>query len=67
MAFINFNGKIISADVPVIQADNRGFRYGDGLFETLKYKLDKEVFNHFKITKTVIFHISQYNENNEGF
>lgn len=38
MAFINFNGKIISADVPVIQADNRGFRYGDGLFETLKYK-----------------------------
>ena len=36
-------------------------------FETLKYKLDKEVFNHFKITKTVIFHISQYNENNEGF
>jgi branched-chain amino acid aminotransferase len=36
--FINFNGKLISADTPVIGANSRGLRFGDGLFETIKYK-----------------------------
>ena len=35
---INFNGQLLPAATPVIGADNRGFRYGDGLFETLKVK-----------------------------
>ena len=34
--FINFNGAIIEADKAIISADNRGFRYGDGLFETIR-------------------------------
>lgn len=34
--YISFNGKIIPADQPVLLASNRGYRYGDGLFETLK-------------------------------
>jgi len=33
---INFNGNIIRSDQPVIAADNRGFRYGDGIFETIR-------------------------------
>ena len=38
MAFLNFNGKILPASTPTVTADNRGLRYGDGLFETLKFR-----------------------------
>lgn len=33
---INFNGRIVLDDTPIVSADNRGLRYGDGLFETMK-------------------------------
>ena len=32
---INFNGVLQPAGHPLLTADNRGFRYGDGLFETM--------------------------------
>lgn len=35
-AYINFNGTYIPSEESFINADNRGFRYGDGLFETIK-------------------------------
>ncbi|MBP6022453.1 aminotransferase class IV [Ferruginibacter sp.] len=38
MASFNFNGKIYKEETPVIGADSRGLRYGDGLFETIKMK-----------------------------
>lgn len=31
----NYNGRLFPADQPLLVADNRGFRYGDGLFETM--------------------------------
>lgn len=34
--FIHYNGKILPAATPVVEAANRGLRYGDGLFETLR-------------------------------
>lgn len=42
MAFITINGKTVAADQPVFAADNRGYRYGDGLFETMKV-MDGEI------------------------
>ena len=33
---MNLNGVIMPAEKPVIAADNRSFRYGDGCFETMK-------------------------------
>ncbi len=41
MTYINYNGKILPAEEPIITAASRAVRYGDGLFETLKYKNGK--------------------------
>ena len=37
MAYFNFNGKLFAAGESIIGPANRGLRYGDGLFETMKY------------------------------
>lgn len=34
--FFNYNGNIYKEGTPVVTPDNRSFRYGDGLFETMK-------------------------------
>lgn len=36
MNFVNLNGKLFKANEPIFLASNRSYRYGDGLFETLK-------------------------------
>jgi len=33
---LNYNGKLYKEDEPIISANNRSFRYGDGFFETMK-------------------------------
>jgi len=33
---INLNGKVYPSGTPVFSADNRAFRYGDGLFESIR-------------------------------
>lgn len=49
MIWFNCNGKIYKENTPVINAGNRGLRYGDGIFETIKMRdgrliLDNEHF-----------------------
>ena len=41
MTYINFNGKYFNTDEPIVTAQNRGLRYGDGIFETIKLKKGK--------------------------
>ncbi len=38
MKFLNYNGKFYEEGTPVITADSRALRYGDGIFETIKFK-----------------------------
>ncbi|MCW3116410.1 MAG: hypothetical protein JWM28_492 [Chitinophagaceae bacterium] len=46
MNFICLDGKYYPADQPVLKHDNRGFRYGDGLFETLKMLDGRIILKH---------------------
>lgn len=34
--YINFNGQFIEADSPVLNVANRSFKYGDGIFESMR-------------------------------
>lgn len=46
---IDFNGKLIEENQPIFEAENRGYNYGDGLFETLRVIQGKIIFweNHY--------------------
>ncbi|TAL50989.1 MAG: aminotransferase class IV [Chitinophagaceae bacterium] len=48
--FINHNGKLSEAKEPVISAANRSYRYGDGVFETMKILRGKIILEnlHFE-------------------
>ena len=37
MQYVNYNGKLLSTGEAIISASSRGLRYGDGLFETIRY------------------------------
>ncbi len=35
-AFVNYNGNILPADQPVLMSNNRAFRFGDAVFESIR-------------------------------
>src|SRR3979411_1771913 len=45
--FVNHNGSIFQSKQPILMADNRGYRYGDGLFETIKIINGKIILDEF--------------------
>lgn len=49
MQAFNFNGKIYPSGTAVVGPQNRGLRYGDGIFETLRFKDDQLILadEHF--------------------
>jgi len=49
--YINFNGSILPADQLIFKANNRGFRYGDGLFESMRYIKGKLKFPEMHIDR----------------
>jgi branched-chain amino acid aminotransferase len=46
MSLICFNGKLIPEDEPVLRTANRSYRYGDGLFETMKMQKGAVLLKH---------------------
>jgi branched-chain amino acid aminotransferase len=47
MNSVSVNGKLFPADKPVLLVSNRGYRYGDGLFETMKLINGKIILEAF--------------------
>jgi len=49
MQAFNFNGKIYPSGTAIVGPENRGLRYGDGIFETLRFKDDQLILadEHF--------------------
>lgn len=47
MKFVCFNGNFLPADEPLFTPQNRSFRYGDGVFETIKVFNGKIILEQF--------------------
>jgi branched-chain amino acid aminotransferase len=54
MHSVCFNGKFLAAEAPLFTAQNRGFRYGDGLFETLKVHQEQILFGSFHFERLLL-------------
>jgi branched-chain amino acid aminotransferase len=49
--FLNFNGEIREEGVALLRVDNRGFRYGDGLFETMLFREGRVRFGQYHLER----------------
>ncbi|MBP3942728.1 aminotransferase class IV [Sphingobacteriaceae bacterium WQ 2009] len=51
VTLINFNGNLITEEQPFVSVENRAFRYGDGLFETMLWKDGDLRFLNFHVER----------------
>jgi len=51
--FLNFNGEVREEGVALLRADNRGFRYGDGLFETMLVREGKVRLGEYHLERLI--------------
>jgi branched-chain amino acid aminotransferase len=54
MEFVCFNGNFLPANKPLFTKDNRSFRYGDGLFETMKVHQSKILLQQFHYDRLIL-------------
>jgi len=54
MVFICFNGRFVPATEPLFTVENRSFRYGDGLFETMKVFKGKIILEQFHYERLLL-------------
>lgn len=54
MEFVCFNGNFLPANEPLFTAQNRSFRYGDGLFETMKVYQSKILLEQFHYDRLLL-------------
>ena len=51
ITYLNFNGSILPTDHPIFEAHNRSFRYGDGLFESMRFLKGKLKFPEMHVDR----------------
>ncbi|MEN9598061.1 MAG: hypothetical protein RL596_372 [Bacteroidota bacterium] len=49
--FLLLDGKLLENDAPVLSANNRSFRYGDGFFETIRWEGDTALLWHYHVER----------------
>lgn len=47
------NGKLLKADEPVLGPSNRSFRYGDGIFETIRVEDGRVLWPHLHLARLI--------------
>lgn len=65
MSFVLHNGQLVPQHVPLINADNSSFKWGDGLFETMKIsdgKILLEDYHFERLKKGLAFLGIEYND-----
>ena len=51
MTYYNYNGVLFEENTPVAGVNSRALRYGDGLFETIKYGEGELLLGHYHIAR----------------